>query len=433
MGITIHYRGTMDDIAKIEAVEDRVLDLVFSLGGRATLWRSFADHDSSRIVRGLMIEMEPGQDTFSLLISPEGHLTPLFQIEDAEKAPFDEPPYCSVKTQFGSLQGHIAIVHLLDALRKLHFSNLQISDEGEYQENRDIYKLAEKMRFLRESISSMAEGLQNHGLSDEAAEDPDILAARIKRIAMLVHQKMNVGESASIELAVNPVEQDPWSEPSLEEEVEVVDQMQRKNDLRSERMARRIAEATAAGISPEDAFEQAIQEEGLSVPHTPGSDTDESNGSACESDQRDELWQESLPEHPFSESSGVQRNNEHPAVPQAQAFLLRVMELPQDQSKQSSFHSVLGRASMNIVGGLVQATGGGLDRDSGSSTDRALAITQLKRAITGHAYARGAVFGLRSEEAISEEQSNRFHDDLESLQIIIHELMEQAWQNPNAN
>ena len=66
MGITIHYRGTMDYIGQIESLEDRVLDFVYSMGGRATIWRSFDDHDSSRVVRGLMIELEPGHDTFSL-------------------------------------------------------------------------------------------------------------------------------------------------------------------------------------------------------------------------------------------------------------------------------------------------------------------------------------------------------------------------------
>lgn len=116
MGVPIHYRGKMDDLSQVETLEDRLLDLVFSLGGRATIWRSYADHDPARVMRGLMIEMAPGQETLSLLISPEGHLTPLFQIEDAEKAPFDGPPHCFIKTQFGSLQRHIAIVHLLDAI-----------------------------------------------------------------------------------------------------------------------------------------------------------------------------------------------------------------------------------------------------------------------------------------------------------------------------
>ena len=190
MGITIHYCGTMDDIRQVETMEDRVLDLVFSLGGRATIWRSYADDDRERIVRGLMVEMEPGQETFSLLVSPEGHLTPLFQIEDAEKTPFAEPPYCFVKTQFGSLQGHIAVVHLLDGIRQQYCSNLQVTDEGEYYENWDINQLTQKRQLLNTAISSMAEGLREHGLSKEAAEDPNILASRIERIAALVQQKL---------------------------------------------------------------------------------------------------------------------------------------------------------------------------------------------------------------------------------------------------
>ncbi len=144
MGVTIHYHGTMDDVSQVETMEDRLLDLVFSLGGRASIWRSFDKCDSSRVVRGLCVNLEPGQDTLSLLVSPEGHLTPLFQIEEAERTPFDEPPYCFVKTQFGSLQGHIAIVHLLDALRQRFCSNLQVSDEGEYYENRDVNQLLKK-------------------------------------------------------------------------------------------------------------------------------------------------------------------------------------------------------------------------------------------------------------------------------------------------
>ena len=93
----------MDDVGDVEEMEDRVLDrvldLVFALGGRATIWRSYADHDPSRVVRGLMIEMAPGQDTFSLLVSPEGHLTPVFQIEEAEEGAFAEPPHLFVKSK----------------------------------------------------------------------------------------------------------------------------------------------------------------------------------------------------------------------------------------------------------------------------------------------------------------------------------------------
>ena len=105
MGVTIHYRGTVDDLSRVEEMEDRVVDLVFALGGKATIWRSYADDDPSRVIRGLISEISVGQETISLLVSPEGHLINLIEIEAAEKQAVDQPPWCFVTTQFGSVQG----------------------------------------------------------------------------------------------------------------------------------------------------------------------------------------------------------------------------------------------------------------------------------------------------------------------------------------
>ena len=414
MGITIHYRGKMDDVRQVELLEDRVLDFVFAMGGRATLWRSFDDHDSSRVVRGLMIELEPGHDTFSLLISPEGDLTPLFQIEEAEKAPFNEPPYCFVKTQFGSLGGHIAIVHLLDAIQQRYCSNLKVTDEGEYYEKRDIHLLAQKLQFLRTAIRSLGEGLQEYGLNEEAAEDPNILASRIERIAALVHKKLWTEQDKAF-VIVESTSNDNWSEPTLEDEVHVMERLDRQNQLRGERMTRRIAECTAEGMSAQQAFELAMQEEGLPIP--------EQNKT---SDMEPiEPWLRSLTCHPFDTAHEPSDCKNDATVEQAQSLLMATIELANNDSKESSFAKVLTRACMDIMGGLVQATC--LDWDD--VTSRALAITQLKRALTGHAYARGAVFGLRAEEAITQEQSTELHAQLKALLAKIHELTESAWSS----
>lgn len=414
MGVTIHYRGTVNDVSQVELMEDRLLDLVFSLGGQATIWRSFADHDPSRVVRGLLINLEPGQDTFSMLVSPEGHLTPLFQIEDAEKSPFDGPPYCFVKTQFGSLQGHVTIVHLLDELRGRFCSNLEVLDEGEYHGNRDIHQLARNLQRHRSAIDSMAEGLREHGLSVEAVEDPEILALRIERIANLVHQKMLSNRQFPPVFTDNAMNEG-WSESSLEDDVTTMGRIHRHNDMRCERMRRRIAEATEAGLTVETAIELAMKEEGLQVPPR-------ESGERIDS-VFNEPWTESLPSHPFDETDEYSLSCDHPAVEQAKSFLLQVMNLEQGDAKQSSFPSILKRASLEIVGGLVQAT---VDKQE-DNIHQALAITQLRRALSGHAYARGAVFGLRSENAISGDQSKDLHKRLELLLAAIHELLKAAW------
>jgi len=427
MGVTIHYRGTVDDLERIEEMEDRVVDLAFALGGRATVWRSYADHDPERVVRGVMIDMAPGHETLGLLVSPEGHLTPLWQIEEAEKTPFDKPPDCFVKTQFGSIQGHVAIVHLLDALRQSYCSNLEASDEGEYYETRDAAKLAQKMQSLARAVESLTEGLREHGLSDEAAEDPDIVASRIQRVAMLVHEKM-LGNAATTSSATDAdADESDWREPSLEEEVETMDRYRRQNQLRSERMIRRISEGTALGMTTEEAFRLAMQEEGLSEPDARDAEAaSQPDESFDVHTSPDEAWRQSLPANPLDDNDDSDSRDDHPAVERAQRFLSDIMDLAEADRSPGDFASLACRGAMDIVGGLVQATSDDFD----TRTGRALAITQLKRALAGHAFARGAIFALRSSGSISDETSQRLDDHLAAILNSIHQLSSDAWGEP---
>ena len=427
MGIAIHYRGTIDDLNRIEEFENRVLDLVFSLGGKATVWRSWDDSDRTRVLRGLMVEMAPGQETLSLLISPEGHLTPLFQMKEAEQTPFTEPPYCFCKTQFGSIQGHVAIVYLLDAMRQTFFSNLEVSDEGTYHETRDVKALAEKMDFLGDAIKSIAKGLSEHGLSAEAAEDPNIVAARIERIAVLAQQNISKDSGAGhSHKASSDEERDAvetaWAEPSLAEEVAIFDRLRRQNNLRSERMARRIEEATAAGMSAADAIELAMLEQEITQPPSdPAGETTTTDVA----DREDIAGTEDADDHllPLAFDQAEPPHGRHRACELAEQFLLTVMELANSDQTSNSFYSTVVRSATEMVGGLAQATAG-LSEDQSSC---ALAISQLKRSLSGHAFARGALFGLCSDDAIDSETAALLQNQLAEILKLIHDLIEQAW------
>lgn len=63
----------------------------------------------------------------------------------------------------------------------------------------------------------------------------------------------------------------------------------------------------------------------------------------------------------------------------------------------------------------------------GDRMDRSLSISQLKRALNGHAFARGAVFGLRREGTITQDQSDSLHTQLKSILSNVHSLVEKAW------
>ena len=411
MGVTIHYRGTMDDVSRIEELEDRVVDLAFSLGGTATIWRSYADQNPSRVIRGVLIDMAVGQETMSLLVSPEGHLINLFEIKAAEKRSFDQPHWCFVKTQYGSMQGHIAIVCLLDALQDGYFSNLEVNDESGYHEHRDPVILSDQRKQLADAMKTMGKGLQEYGLSDEAAEAPEILAARIGRIAQLVWAKIRVPN----DLNVDQTDADDIDSgaPTLEEEVVEAERLHRENQLRSERMARRIEEARAQGISPDEAFKLALGDEGLSPPKR--------DRELIEEPAEDEPWRESLPEYPFAEAE-FPETEEPPVLARAESMLTEIMDLA-EPGATNNFVNVAIRGLMDLVGGLVQATQGPrIER-----YERAHAIVQLKRALKGHGFARGAILGLRGCEVITKETSDRMHGELESILTSIHHLLAEVW------
>src|SRR5580704_2329768 len=100
MGITIAYRGRLADLARLEDFEDRLVDCALVIGALAQIWRSWADDNPERMVRGVILGLAPGQEPTSLLLSPEGWLIGLTDIQDAQDGLLKAPPWCFINTQF---------------------------------------------------------------------------------------------------------------------------------------------------------------------------------------------------------------------------------------------------------------------------------------------------------------------------------------------
>ena len=374
-----------------------------------------------------MLEFSPGQETTSLLLSPEGQLISLMQIEEAEQRALDEAPWCFVKTQFGSVEGHTAIVELLTMLKRIYFQNLEVSDESGYWEHRDSVRLKDQMTFLGSAIRNLGQAIEQYGLSPEAAEDPEILATRIERVAALVHRKMQrppdvVDPKATKPLAENaPGDGATFEEanPSFEETVAQQEKEYRRNQLRSERMSRSIDEALAKGATHEDAFRVAMEAEGLSVPTS----TDESE-SPVSWEGDDESWRGEEAESDWNPRDETAPEATPDVVRDAEALLLEVMQRASESHPASSFFSIAQQGLMDVVGGLVQATS---FPDEHDDIHRSLNVVQLKRSLKGAAFARGAVFGLRSAELIDSPTSRRWHTQLERIVEQIQELLADAW------
>lgn len=404
MGVTIHYRGSLAEPDRVENFEDRVVDVALEFGASVRIWRSADDDDPRRMVKGLIVEWSPGQESTSLLLSPEGWLIPLFEIEAAEKAELTGPPWCFVKTQFGSVEGHVALIELLAALKKEFFPDLEVMDEGGYWENRDIEALARKFAMLQKAIDGLAEGLRQHPLSSEAAEDPNILVERIVRVAKLVQRTMaRPPEHPPVRFSDDDDLGD-WSGVSEAQWDESFKEQRRKQ----ERLHRAIEEQTIRGDEPGDALENAMRNEGLiDLPgEEPSPEVSEAIAELNDA-AADEPWRESLPESEWSDEDdglfdddvGGDRTR-HPLQKLAMDFYLRLHHLCKDVSDDwlSSHMGMLMGGAGDLMGGLAQALGS--YHSSLDGLDRGLSLVQLKRALRGLAFSRGALYPLSADGVI---------------------------------
>ena len=390
MGITVHYHGTMENLDRIEEFEDRVLDLALELGGLAKIWRSSADRDPSRVVRGLLLDLSPGQETTSLLVAPEGWLVSIIDIEAAEGGDLKQPPHCSVKTQYGSVDGHVALIELLSYLKHEFIPDLEVLDEGGYWEHRDAASLARKFFAMRGILDAIMKGLSDHPLTAEAAEDPAIVAARLERITQQVHTVLK-----------RPPEHPPvhFDEDELDwKELDESrwDESYKEQRRKQESLHRAIEEQLQSGVDHDEAFENAMRNEGI-VDMPVDDDRDAVH------EEEEEPWHESLSEELDDEvvdsdedsfdSFHVER---HPLQQAASDLHLRIFKLfkhiPRDRT--SSIEVLMGGVG-EIGGGLAQALSE--RRPAMDGLNRGLALVQLKRALRGAAFAKGALPPLRAD------------------------------------
>jgi len=132
MGITIHYQGRLRSEQELELVLDLVRDAARS-SGWALKDVNNADGTLERVldeteqhyrgpIRGVVVQPHADSEPFHVLFGDD------LLMQD----------YC--KTQFSSIETHIAIIKLLQKVAP-HFDPLVVEDEGEFWETQDQARL----------------------------------------------------------------------------------------------------------------------------------------------------------------------------------------------------------------------------------------------------------------------------------------------------
>ncbi|MBN1868350.1 hypothetical protein JW916_13775 [Candidatus Sumerlaeota bacterium] len=198
MGVTIHYRGRLDDIAHLPKLCDELECFAEARGWTATRldddWDQPADarlefdERGARIVgnlglNGLLISPDDDTESIGFLFDRDGRLVSFMdKISIIEGSLQPDDAWVFVKTQFGSSGTHAWIVGLLRYVKKNYMSDLEVRDEGEYWETGDIGILKRKMDFIDKMIDEVAGNLSSCPVEDAASLSPEEIASKIEEL-----------------------------------------------------------------------------------------------------------------------------------------------------------------------------------------------------------------------------------------------------------
>lgn len=177
MGLTLYYRGRLDDLSQTSNVIDELREIAETCG-----WENgYLDEDWSlppqarvvvlpglsdyRIIghlalRGVEILPHPSCEPVSFYFDREGTLWSVpgraLSLDQRERP---DQPFISVKTQFAPAEIHIAIVRLLRYIKGRYISNLEVRDEGGFWETGDLVELERRRGSINQALDLLKQAL----------------------------------------------------------------------------------------------------------------------------------------------------------------------------------------------------------------------------------------------------------------------------------
>jgi hypothetical protein len=202
MGITIYYRGSIEDLSLIEPIQGALVEFCQSMN-----WKYYLRNEdqrepfSAKIVhtakgteikghiplRGISIESDPDNETLSILFNPDGRLSSFMQeILIHEGSLTWDQAWLFVKTQFGTVDAHIAIVKLLQYLKQSYIPALEVKDEGEYWETADKERLIARRGFIFGKMTQVEKALSAVNFDHEPTKEEVI-----RKVDEVIRKLMN--------------------------------------------------------------------------------------------------------------------------------------------------------------------------------------------------------------------------------------------------
>jgi hypothetical protein len=197
-------------------------------------------------------------------------------------------------------------------------------------------------------------------------------------------------------------------------------------------VARALEEQRIRGVDAREAFNAAINE--VVPPFDFGNDEEDDDeraefinaiNEACEATE-DEPWLENGSDRDEDADDNFEdrfeRMERDPLQQRAKALLFTLYAVADRGENRSRSIDMLLRNAMEITGGLSQVLPLSQSYDMGEG-EAGLAFVQLKRALRGAAFVQGALFLIRSDGAIQQEEFEGLYNEAQSIATKITELI----------
>ena len=180
MGLSIHYSGTIKDMALIDELITEVADICQSLN-----WtHHIIKEPNADQLNGICFYPENCEPIF-LTFLPGGRMcSPVNlmnrDIYEGNGLEAELIYTTSTKTQFAGADAHMAVIKLLRYLKEKYFSVFELDDEGKYWETMDekvFLKQFARYEFLLDAVADALTGMKT-----EPGDTPSSLADRIEKL-----------------------------------------------------------------------------------------------------------------------------------------------------------------------------------------------------------------------------------------------------------
>ena len=192
MGVTIHYRGRLNNTGLLPQLRSELTDIAAVMKWDCQEmdddWAVEPDarFEAGRIVghlglKGVLMQSHKDSEALALLFDRNGVLhSPAGMALSYEGRSFGA--WVSVKTQFAPPDVHVRIVGLLKYLKKAYISDLEVADEGGYWETGSWEALIQQMESINAAINRLDDALSSGKLGDLSGLTGDQIASMIEKL-----------------------------------------------------------------------------------------------------------------------------------------------------------------------------------------------------------------------------------------------------------